>query len=185
MLEIKLRWDLNPHFLFCKQIQLPLCYSAKFLLVPQGNRTLIIWLTVTCSTIKLAEPYLRRDLNPHTNKSIEDFKSSASTIPPRRYLYFKRTWRDLNPHCLFGNTFQECRINHSATRLFVWKERIEPSSSDFQSDVLPLNYPHWTVWDLNPSFCRERATSLPNRRTVLYNLIPERRVWTFIFSIKN
>lgn len=25
----------------------------------------------------------------------------------------------------------------------MWRERIEPSSSDFQSDVLPLNYPHF------------------------------------------
>ena len=131
--------------------------------VPRGNRTLIIWLTVTCSTIKLAEHYLRRDLNPHTNKSIEDFKSSASTIPPRRF----RTWRDLNPQYHFGNTFQECRNNHSATRPFIVEGENRTLFFWFSVRCSAIELPpFWTVWDLNPSFCRERATSWPNRRTV-------------------
>ena len=59
-----------------------LCYSA----VSRGNRTLIIWLTVKGSTIKLAR-YLWWDLNPHIKIMIKDFKSFASTIPPHRILY--------------------------------------------------------------------------------------------------
>lgn len=117
--------------------------------VPRGNRTLIIWLTVTCSTIKLAEHYLRRDLNPHTNYSIEDFKSSASTIPPRRF----RTWRDLNPQCLYGNTFQECRINHSATRPLFQSLNIYKCEGRESNPLLLIfsqMFCHWTT----PTFIR-------------------------------
>lgn len=69
------------------------------------------------------------------------FKSAALTILPHVFIFlFNCGGRESNPLLLiFSQMF--C---HWTTPILIF----------------------WTVWDLNPSFCRERATSLPTRRTV-------------------
>jgi hypothetical protein len=54
-----------------------------------------------------------------------------------------------------------CRLRY---RTWVGQEsNLRDRSMSTISSKLPT---HWTVWDLNPCLCRERATSWPTRRTV-------------------